>query len=88
MRVADLAVRRVCFNHQSIDWDHFEDLQVFCSFEAAAIDADIQIQLYNLLDFLGSACEGMHDASGESGSVLLDNVVKIAASVAIMEVHR
>lgn len=87
MRVADLAVGRVGLDHQPVERDLLEDFQVLCGFEAAAVDADVEVQLHDLLDFLGAAGEGMHDAGGEAGSVLLDDVVEVAAGVAVVEVH-
>jgi hypothetical protein len=55
--------------------------------EAAAIDADVQIQINNLLDLLDTSSEGMDHSRCESIPILADQVVEIISGIPVMEIH-
>lgn len=55
--------------------------------EAAAVDADVQIKLYDLLDLLYASSERMHHTRCEPIPILADQVVEIISGISVMEVH-
>jgi hypothetical protein len=87
VRVSNLAVRRISLEHHPFQRDVLERLQVLLRLEAAAVDADVEIQLYYLLDLFDAAREGVDYSRGEAISVLPDEVVEVVAGVPVVEVH-
>ncbi len=72
MRISNLAVRSIGLQHHPFQGDVLEGLEVLLSLEATAVDADIEVQLYYLLDLFDAACEGVYYSSCESISILTD----------------
>jgi hypothetical protein len=65
----------------------FEGLQILLSFKATAIDANIKVEFYNLLDLFYPPSKRVHNSSCKSVSILPHDVIEIRASVTIVQVH-
>ena len=87
MRSSDLTIRRVSFQHNPINRYLLQSIKIFLSLHAASIDSNIQIKLYDLLDLVKSASEGMHNPRRKSMPVFLDNIIEVIPCVSVMQVH-
>jgi len=56
-------------------------------FEATAIDANIKVEFYNLLDLFDASGKRVHNSSCKSVSIFTHDIIEIRASVTIVQVH-
>ena len=64
-----------------------EGVQILLGLHAAAVDANKEIQLNNLLDLFDGPCEGVNNSRRKSMSIFLDDVIEIVAGVSVVQVH-
>lgn len=88
MRFFYLAVGRIRLDHHLLHRNVLQHRQVFLSFEAAAIDANVKIQFQYLIQLSFGACERMDDSCGEAIPIFCNDVVEIIPRVPVVQVHR
>lgn len=83
----DLAIWRICLQHNPVQGYSFKGIDVFLRFQTASVDPDEQIQLYYFFDFLRSTSKRMYYSRAEPLPVLLDDIEKVIPCVPVVQVH-
>lgn len=86
VRVPDVAVRCIRFQHDPIQGNMLQDLKVICGFHAAAIDPNIKPELKNLLELIKSSRETVNNSSAEGLTMLPHEIVEVVACISIVQV--
>ena len=83
----DLTPRRISFDDEFVEGHVASDLKVLDGFEGAAIDADEEIEIHELLHFLHRACERVDHTTTDPGPVFPHQIHKIVSRVSAVQEH-